>query len=135
MAWKFIRRQRASQALRLVVHPHNAVMDHIASALIIAAPVLVTVVWRNGCDRHSRNRPGGKLEDLKNREVKFVPTEDEVAAMRGIDSAAALGQSTATVPEISKRLFEFGYVGKDEHGQLVLTVKGKRLLRMANYQG
>ena len=66
---------------------------------------------------------------------KFTPTEDEIAAMRGIDSAAALGQVTAKTPNVSSRLYDYGIVGKDKDGHLVLTVKGKRLLRASNTQG
>jgi hypothetical protein len=63
-------------------------------------------------------------------EIEF--TRDEVLAMQGINNAPALGETTATEPHVSKRLVDHGYVTNDESGHLVLTVKGKRLLKAAS---
>jgi Mn-dependent DtxR family transcriptional regulator len=58
-------------------------------------------------------------------------TDDEFQALQGIADAPALGIETAKEPNASKRLFDHGYVTKDESGHLVITIKGKRLLRPA----
>lgn len=75
------------------------------------------------------------MSTLPQHGEKFIPTEGEIAAMRAIDSAVALGQLTATIPNISKRLYDYGVVENNPEGYVVLTVKGKRLLRASNTQG
>jgi hypothetical protein len=68
-------------------------------------------------------------------EEKLKLTEEEIIAMRAIDSAVALGQSTAHIANISPRLFEHGVVEKGESGGFVLSGKGRKLLRASNMQG
>jgi hypothetical protein len=75
------------------------------------------------------------MSTLPQNGEKFIPTEDEIAAMRAIDSAVALGQLTTNIPHVSKRLYDHGVVENNQEGLLVLTVKGKRLLRASNTQG
>jgi hypothetical protein len=75
------------------------------------------------------------MSTLPQNGEKFIPTEDEIAAMRAIDSAVALGQLAAKIPNVSKRLYDHGVVENNQEGLLVLTVKGKRLLRASNTQG
>ena len=75
------------------------------------------------------------MPTLPNTEEKLILTEEEIAAMRAIDSAVALGQLTAKIPNISKRLYDHGVVENSEGGYVSLTVKGKRLLRASNTQG
>ena len=62
------------------------------------------------------------------QESEIKLTQDEMAALKGISSAPALGLTTATEPDVSKRLVKYGYVTKDESGHLTLTIKGKKLL-------
>jgi hypothetical protein len=68
-------------------------------------------------------------------EEKLKLTEEEITAMRAIDSAVALGQSTANIANVSPRLFDHGVVEKGEGGGLVLSGKGRKLLRASNMQG
>jgi Mn-dependent DtxR family transcriptional regulator len=66
---------------------------------------------------------------------KLILTGEEIAAMRAIDSAVALGQSTEKIADVPQRLFEQGVVEKSESGGLVLTGRGRKLLRASNLQG
>jgi hypothetical protein len=75
------------------------------------------------------------MDNLPPAEGKFKPTEDEIAAMREIDSAFALGLNTAPVPNVPQRLYDHGIVTKADGERLTLTVKGKRALRASNMQG
>jgi Mn-dependent DtxR family transcriptional regulator len=65
---------------------------------------------------------------------KLILTGEEIAAMRAIDSAVALGQSTEKIADVPQRLFEQGVVEKSGGG-LVLTGRGRKLLRASNLQG
>ena len=62
---------------------------------------------------------------------KIEWTADERVALQAIADSPALGQKTVKEPNVSKRLLDQGYVTKDASGHLVITVKGKRLLRPA----
>lgn len=75
------------------------------------------------------------MPTLPHNEEKLILTEDEIAAMRAIDSAVALGQRPAKIPNISQRLYDHAVVEDNAEGHLSLTVKGKRLLRASNTQG
>lgn len=73
--------------------------------------------------------------NMSNTEEKLILTGEEIAAMRAIDSAVALKQSTEKITNVPPRLFEHGVVEKREGEGLMLTGKGRKLLRASNLQG
>lgn len=75
------------------------------------------------------------MSTLPNSEGKLILTEDEIATMRAIDSAVVLGKTTEKISNVSVRLYEQGVVEKSGEGQLVLTARGRKLLRASNMQG
>ena len=73
--------------------------------------------------------------NMSNTGEKLILAGEEIAAMRAIDSAVALKQSTEKIANVPQRLFEHEVVMRSENGQLVLTGKGRKLLRASNLQG
>ncbi|XAH22406.1 hypothetical protein AAFF27_20660 [Xylophilus sp. GW821-FHT01B05] len=58
----------------------------------------------------------------------FTLTPAHTAALRSLDLALAEGEPTQHL-RLAPELIDHGVVDRDEHGQLEITVKGRRLLR------
>jgi len=71
---------------------------------------------------------GGYNESMnKMADIEF--TQAELGAIAAINDARSQGQPTSKVLQISQKLVEHGYITHGDDGRLILTAKGKRMLR------
>ena len=61
--------------------------------------------------------------------VHDTPTVDELEALKSLEMGGALSVPEALHQHLSGRLLEYGYVERDARGEVVITAKGRTLIR------
>lgn len=61
--------------------------------------------------------------------VHDTPTVDELEALKGLEMGGALSVPEALHRHLSGRLLEYGYVERDARGEVVITPKGRALIK------
>jgi len=59
----------------------------------------------------------------------FDPTVDEIATLKQLEMGQVIDLPHAIKEHMSGRLFERGYIIKNEAGSLVITADGRQLIR------